>query len=54
MIGNLEVYFKSNQFTMTTVTFFVTLEGSVQYQICLKLRILCNPVKTRTFFLEGW
>ena len=27
MVGNLEVYFKSDQFTMTTVTFFVTLEG---------------------------
>ena len=51
MVGNLEIYFKSNQFTMTTVTFFVTLEGKVYHQISLKLRILCNPVKSKTFLL---
>ena len=43
MLGNLEVYFKSNQFTMTTANFFLTLEKS-------------NPVilKKVQFSLKDW
>ena len=49
MLGNLEVYFKSNQFTMATVNFFLTLAGYVHYQVSLRKSILCNIEKSKIF-----